>query len=80
MDADFKCGEKTSVFQNTRLRVDGQYDSKTLRVDADFLKHVGKNLRFRKYPAACGRGLRLIVLSIFITSSSKVVKSVRDIL
>ena len=30
------------------------YDSKTLRVDADFFKYGEKNLRFRKYPAACG--------------------------
>ena len=30
------------------------YDSKTLRVDADFFKSGEKNLRFRKYPATCG--------------------------
>ena len=34
-----------------------KYDSKTLRVDADFFKYGGKNLRFRKYPDTCGRGL-----------------------
>ena len=32
-----------------------KYDSKTLRVDADFFfKYGGKSLRFRKYPATCG--------------------------
>ena len=55
--SSFRYGEKISVFENTRLRVDGKYDSKTLRVDADFFEYGGKNLRFRKYPATCGRGL-----------------------
>ena len=27
-----------------------------VRVDADFFKHGGKNLRFRKYPDTRGRG------------------------
>ena len=49
--------EKTFVFENTRLYVwMVKYDSKTLRVDADFFKKGGKNLRFRKYPSTCGRG------------------------
>ena len=26
-------------------------------MDADFFKYGKKNLRFRKYPATCGRGL-----------------------
>ena len=33
-----------------------KHDSKTLRVDADFFEYGGKTLRFRKYPATCGRG------------------------
>ena len=31
------------------------YDSKTLRLDADFFKYGEKNIRFRKCPAMCGR-------------------------
>ena len=42
---------KASVFKS------GKYDSNTLRVDADFFKHGGKNLRFQKYPDTCGQGL-----------------------
>ena len=30
----------------------------TVRVDANFFKYGEKNLRFRKYPNAYGRGLR----------------------
>ena len=32
-------------------------DSNTLRVDANFFKNGGKNLRFQKYPDTCGQGL-----------------------
>ena len=36
-----------SVFENTRLRVDGQiYDSKTLRVDAGFFFKYGRGLSY----------------------------------
>ena len=34
-----------------------KYDSKTLGVDADFFRYGGKNVRFRKYLAMCGRSL-----------------------
>ena len=59
----FENGEQTkkkvSVLENTQLHVHGQlYDSKTLRLDTDFFKYGWKNLRFPKYPATCGRGLR----------------------
>ena len=43
--------KRTSVFENTRLQMDGQIqcnNSKTLRVDADFFKYGGK-----KFPATC---------------------------
>ena len=33
--------------------------SNTLRVDVNFFGHVGKNLRFQKYPVTCGRVLSL---------------------
>ena len=35
-----------------------KYDSKTPRVDADIFKYGEKNIRFRKYPATCGRRVR----------------------
>ena len=57
----FKYGEKISVFENTRLRVDGQIPgSKTLHVDADFfLNTEGKISVFENTPAMCERGLYL---------------------
>ena len=51
--------ENISIFENTRLRVDGQVRFKALRVDADFFKCGRKNLRFQKYLATCVRGLIL---------------------
>ena len=39
----------------------GENDSNTLRVDANFFKNGGKNLRFRKYPHTCGQGLCLLM-------------------
>ena len=61
VDADFfKIRRKKSPFSKILGYVwMVKYDSKTLRVDADsfFKKYGGKNLRFRKYPATCGRGL-----------------------
>ena len=61
-DVLYLCGRaKTEVFKyddvmeclgsRALLRT---YDSKTLRVDADFFTYGEKNLRFRKYPATCG--------------------------
>ena len=45
-----------------------KYYSKTLCVDADFFKYGGKNLRFRKYPATCGRDPRVnLSTSLIIT-------------
>ena len=35
----------------------GENDSNTLRVDANFFKNGGKNLRSQKYPHTCGQGL-----------------------
>ena len=40
-----------------------KYDSKTLRVDADVIQIRWIYLRFRKYPATCGRGLKQSLLS-----------------
>ena len=58
----------TQIFSNTKKKspfskIPGyvwmvKYDSKTLGVDAKFCKYGGKNLRFRKYSATCGRGLK----------------------
>ena len=54
--------KKTSVFENTQLRVDGQIRLKnaTCRWTQLSFKYGGKNLRFRKYPATCGRGLNFL--------------------
>ena len=53
----FKYGLKKSPFSIIPSYVwTAKYDSKTLRVDADFFKYGEKNIRFRKYPATCGRG------------------------
>ena len=38
----------------------GENDSNTLRVDANFFKNRGKNLRSQKYPHTCRQGLRLL--------------------
>ena len=47
--------EKVSVFENTRLRVDGQIRFKNATCGRRFFfKYGGKSLRFRKYPATCG--------------------------
>ena len=35
----------------------GEYDLKTLRVDAYFFENGEKNFRFQKYPDTCGQGL-----------------------
>ena len=65
-NADSSCSYE--VFLNTMTSCLGSYslfrtyDSKTLRVDAGvFFKYGEKNLRFRKYPAMCGRGLIFLV-------------------
>ena len=57
--------EKVSVFENTRLRVDGQIRLENATCGCRFFLNTEKYLRFRKYPAACGRGLRLLISAIF---------------
>ena len=42
----------------------GENDSNTLRVDANFFKNGGKNLRSQKYPHTCGQGLNLSLIDI----------------
>ena len=66
MDADFfKYGEKISVFKNTRLCVDGQIRFKNATCGRRLsFKYGGKYLRFRKYPATCGRGLNVTLTNI----------------
>ena len=53
-----------------------KYDSKTLRVDADFFKYGGKNLRFWKYPATCGWSntiqKRYVWTQIFLNTEEKI--------
>ena len=44
----------------------GENDSNTLRVDANFFKNGGKNLRSQKYPHTCGQGLRLDCLGVLL--------------
>ena len=50
--------------------------SKTLRVDVDFFKYKEKNLRFRKYPATCGRSKmiqkRYVLRQIFLKTEKKI--------
>ena len=57
MDADFflNTEKKSSVFENSRLRKDGQIRSKNAACGRRFFKNGGKNFGFRKYPATCGR-------------------------
>ena len=61
VDGDFLNTEKKpSVFENTRLRVDGQMRFKNATCGRRlFFKYGGKNLRFRKYPATCGRDINV---------------------
>ena len=65
VDADFyKYGEKNFVFKNTRIRVDGQIWFKNATCRRRFFLNTEKNLRFRKYPAMCGRGLNKQVQAV----------------
>ena len=57
--------EKPSIFENTRLRVDGEIRFKNPTCGRRlFLNTEGKNLHFRKYPATCGRGLNCVYKSL----------------
>ena len=51
-----------------------KYGSKTLRVDTDFFEYGEKNLRFRKYPATCGRALDLGLVLARATTYKALVK------
>ena len=51
----------------SRLALRHNYDSKV----ADLFKYGGKSLRFRKYPATCGRGLSNSSKSYLLWTSSR---------
>ena len=49
-----------SVFESFRVYVwTGKYDSKTLRVNADFFEYGGKKPPYRKYPGTYAKDLSL---------------------
>ena len=39
------------------MRVDGEFDLNTLRLDGEIFESAKKKLRIQKYPDTCGRGL-----------------------
>ena len=39
------------------MRVDGEFDLNTLRVDEEIFEFGNKKLGIKKYPDMCGRGL-----------------------
>ena len=39
------------------MRVDGEFDLNTLRLDGEIFESAKKKLRIQKYPHTCGRGL-----------------------
>ena len=57
-----KTEDKVSVFENTRLRVNGQKWFENATFGRRFFWIRRKNYRFRKYRATCGRGLRVSLL------------------
>ena len=48
-----------------RIRVDGQNDSKTLRMDANFFE-IREKLRFQTNTDTCGKGLKRITMLLRI--------------
>ena len=60
-----------------RLRVDGDIFENAPRVDA-YIFYTDKKMRFRKYPDTCGRGLNVLLCSIYREAHLSILNSIQS--